>query len=114
MWIKDPTGSGSESGSATLVYPVSLTQHSALKASKNELALFLFYTLWRRKCDPASTDLDDGKVNRPFLKKLPALAEAAVVLVGAVPWLERPVSVLVSLADPIVLGDLPEVDIPTR
>ncbi len=57
---------------------------------------------------------EDGKVNHPFLKKLPDNAEAAVILTGSVPFLERPVSVFIRLAQPSVLGDLPEVDIPTR
>ena len=57
---------------------------------------------------------EDGKVNHPFLKKLPENAEAAVILTGSVPFLERPVSVFIRLAQPSVLGDLPEVDIPTR
>ena len=57
---------------------------------------------------------EDGKVNHPFLKKLPENAEAAVILTGSVPFLEKAVSVFIRLAQPSVLGDLPEVDIPTR
>ncbi len=58
--------------------------------------------------------LDDGKVNTALTKKIDSSTEAAVILVGCVPFLEKPVSVLVRLATPLVLGDMPEVDIPTR
>jgi len=68
----------------------------------------------RRDIDPLTKDLEDGKVNRPFLKKLPGNAEAAVVLVGSVPFVDKPISAFIRLVKPVVLGDLPEVDIPTR
>ena len=58
--------------------------------------------------------LDEGKVNRPFLKKLPANSCAAVVLAGRSALLARPVSIFIRLARGVVLEDLPEVDIPTR
>ena len=58
--------------------------------------------------------LDEGKVNRPFLKKLPANSCAAVVLAGRSALLARPVSIFIRLAGGVVLEDLPEVDIPTR
>lgn len=58
--------------------------------------------------------MDDGKVNVALTKKLRAQTEAAIVLEGACAFLEKPVSVFVRLAKPLVLGDLPEVDIPTR
>ena len=57
---------------------------------------------------------DEGRVNRPFLKKLPERCEAAVVLEGRSTLLAKPVSVFIRLRDPVVLGDLPEVDIPTK
>ena len=60
------------------------------------------------------TKLSRYQVNQPFLKKLPADAEAAVLLVGRVAFLDKPISVFIRLAAPVVLGDLPEVDIPTR
>jgi hypothetical protein len=37
-----------------------------------------------------------------------------LVLVGSVGWLDKQVSALVRLNKPVVLMDLPEVDIPTR
>ncbi len=58
--------------------------------------------------------LEDGRVNTALTKKISSSTEAAVILVGAVPFLDRPVSILVRLAKPMVLGDMPEVDIPTR
>jgi len=58
--------------------------------------------------------IDDGKVNRPFLKKLPGNSEAAVVLEGRASFLQKPISVFIRLLKPVVLGDLPEVDIPTK
>ena len=59
-------------------------------------------------------ELDEGKVNRPFLKKLPANSEGAVVLAGRTNILTKPVSIFIRLMKPVVLEDLPEVDIPTR
>ena len=59
-------------------------------------------------------ELDEGKVNRPFLKKLPDNSEGAVVLVGKFPTIQKPISVFIRMLKPVVLEDLPEVDIPTR
>lgn len=59
-------------------------------------------------------NVDDGKVNRPFLKKLPGNSEAAVVLEGRASFIQKPISVFIRLLKPVVLGDLPEVDIPTK
>ena len=47
-------------------------------------------------------------------KKIASNCEAAIVLEGLVGFVEEPVSVLIRLAKPVVLADLPEVDIPTR
>ena len=47
-------------------------------------------------------------------KKIATNTEAAIILEGLVGFVDEPVSVLVRLAKPVVLGDLPEVDIPTR
>lgn len=47
-------------------------------------------------------------------KKISNSSEAAIILEGGLGFVEKPVSVFVRLAKPIVLGDLPEVDIPTR
>lgn len=59
-------------------------------------------------------ELDEGKVNRTFLKKLPSGTEGAIVLVGKTPLIQKPISVFIRLVKPVVLEDLPEVDIPTR
>ena len=59
-------------------------------------------------------ELDEGKVNRPFLKKLPENSEAAVVLAGRTPMLTKPISIFIRLMKPVILEDVPEVDIPTR
>jgi sodium bicarbonate transporter 10 len=48
------------------------------------------------------------------LKKIPAGAEASNVLVGEVDCLEKPVSAFIRLVQPVVLGDLTEVPVPTR
>ena len=52
--------------------------------------------------------------NTPFLKKIPAGAEASNVLVGEVDFLEKPVSAFIRLSNAFVLGDLTEVPVPTR
>lgn len=48
------------------------------------------------------------------MKKIPAGAEASNVLVGEVDCLEKPVSAFIRLVQPVVLGDLTEVPVPTR
>ena len=57
---------------------------------------------------------EEGKVNLYLQKKLDSNTEAAVILEGTVGFLEAPISVFVRLSRPAILGDLPEVDIPTR
>ena len=52
--------------------------------------------------------------NTPFLKKIPAGAEASNVLVGEVDFLEKPISAFIRLSNAFVLGDLTEVPVPTR
>jgi hypothetical protein len=64
--------------------------------------------------DPSRRAEDGGKVNNYIQKKLDSTAEAAVILEGTVGFLDAPISVFVRLAKPAVLGDMPEVDIPTR
>ena len=59
-------------------------------------------------------DIDDGKVNVALQKKISNTTEAAIILEGSLSFIEKPVSVFMRLAKPIALGDLPEVDIPTR
>lgn len=58
--------------------------------------------------------LDDGKVNIYLQKKIIPGSEAFIILEGMVGFIEKPVSVFIRMMKPIVLGDLPEVDIPTR
>ncbi|XP_059080880.1 sodium bicarbonate cotransporter 3-like isoform X1 [Tigriopus californicus] len=58
--------------------------------------------------------LDDGKVNIYLQKKIIPGSEAFIILEGMVGFIEKPISVFIRMAKPIVLGDLPEVDIPTR
>ena len=53
-------------------------------------------------------------MNLYLQKKLESNTEAVVILEGTVGFLEAPVSVFVRLSRPAMLGDLPEVDIPTR
>ena len=57
---------------------------------------------------------EEGKVNLYLQKKLDSNTEAAVILEGTVGFLEAPISVFIRLSRPAILGDLPEVDIPTR
>ena len=52
--------------------------------------------------------------NTPFLKKIPAGAEASNVLVGEVDFLDKPVSAFIRLTSAVILGDLTEVPVPTR
>ncbi|XP_045033859.1 electroneutral sodium bicarbonate exchanger 1 isoform X3 [Daphnia magna] len=62
-------------------------------------------------------DMGNGDVhkgNTSFLKKIPPGAEASNVLVGEVDCLEKPVSAFIRLVQPVVLGDLTEVPVPTR
>lgn len=48
------------------------------------------------------------------MKKIPAGAEASNVLVGEVDCLEKPISAFIRLDQPVVLGELTEVPVPTR
>ena len=48
------------------------------------------------------------------MKKLPPGAEASNILVGEVPFLEKPVTAFVRLNAAASLGDLTEVPVPTR
>ena len=56
----------------------------------------------------------DGKVNVALQKKISNTTEAAIILEGVFEFLEKPISVFIRLGNPVVLKDLPEVDIPTR
>ena len=59
-----------------------------------------------RKCKP----------NKHLLKKIPKTAETATVMIGKMPFLHKPVSFFVRLANPTTkpLGDLTEVPLPSR
>ena len=50
----------------------------------------------------------------PILRLRLAPRAGAIVLVGKTPLIQKPISVFIRLAKPVVLEDLPEVDIPTR
>ncbi|XP_065570769.1 sodium bicarbonate cotransporter 3-like isoform X3 [Artemia franciscana] len=62
----------------------------------------------------SGAELDVHKGNTNFLRKIPPGAEASNVLVGEVPFLEKPISAFIRLAAPANLGDLTEVPVPTR
>jgi len=57
---------------------------------------------------------DPRKYNQHFLKKIPAGAEAANILVGEVDFLPSPVVAFVRLRSSCILGDITEVPVPTR
>lgn len=63
---------------------------------------------------PPKASFKDGKINVALQKKMPANTEAAIVLEGVVGFQQKPVAVFARLKRPIVLRDLPEVDLPTR
>jgi hypothetical protein len=48
------------------------------------------------------------------MKKIPKGAEASNILVGEVDFLEKPLSAFIRLQEATILGDLTEVDVPTR
>lgn len=50
----------------------------------------------------------------PLRKKLPPRAEAAAVLAGELGFLAQPLGAFVRLRDPVVLGPLTEVPLPSR
>lgn len=52
--------------------------------------------------------------NTSFLRKIPQGAEASNVLVGEVDCLDKTISAFIRLSQPVVLGDLTEVPVPTR
>ena len=56
----------------------------------------------------------DGKVNVALQKKIASNSEAVIILEGVVDFLDKPVSAFVRFTNSVTLGDLPEVDIPTR
>ncbi|XP_076044221.1 na[+]-driven anion exchanger 1 isoform X4 [Oratosquilla oratoria] len=56
----------------------------------------------------------DHKGNTQFMRKIPPGAEASNILVGEVPFLEKPATAFVRLSQAASLGDLTEVPVPTR
>lgn len=56
----------------------------------------------------------EHKGNTHFMRKIPPGAEASNILVGEVPFLEKPVTVFVRLNQAATLGNLTEVPVPTR
>ncbi|CAK9305081.1 unnamed protein product [Gordionus sp. m RMFG-2023] len=66
-----------------------------------------------------SSDNDSKKIspavgNCHFMKKLPEKAEAAHVLIGEAPFLQKPIIAFVRLRDAVYLADATEVPIPSR
>nr|AJO70014.1 sodium bicarbonate cotransporter isoform NBC5 [Cherax destructor] len=67
-------------------------------------------------CNHSASNLDgpEHKGNTHFMRKIPAGAEASNILVGEVPFLEKPATAFVRLSQSANLGDLTEVPVPTR
>uniref|UniRef100_A0A452EU09 Anion exchange protein n=1 Tax=Capra hircus TaxID=9925 RepID=A0A452EU09_CAPHI len=63
---------------------------------------------------PKSLGWEDPRSPLTFLQKFPAGAEAGAVLAGQLGFLEQPLGVFVRLQDPVVLGPLIEVPLPSR
>ena len=53
-------------------------------------------------------------MNVALQKKIASNSEAVIILEGVVDFLDKPVSAFVRFTNSVTLGDLPEVDIPTR
>ncbi|XP_042866238.1 sodium-driven chloride bicarbonate exchanger-like isoform X4 [Penaeus japonicus] len=58
--------------------------------------------------------VSEHKGNTNFMRKIPPGAEASNILVGEVPFLEKPATAFVRLTQAANLGDLTEVPVPTR
>ena len=56
----------------------------------------------------------DGKVNVSLQKKIASSSEANIILEGAVPFLDKKIGIFVKMKTPLHIGDLPEVDLPTK
>ncbi|GCB73043.1 hypothetical protein scyTo_0002315 [Scyliorhinus torazame] len=61
-----------------------------------------------------NVNIEAGKVDLHFMKKIPTGAEASNVLVGELDFLKRPIVAFVRLSPAILLTGLTEVPIPTR
>ncbi|XP_045135620.1 sodium-driven chloride bicarbonate exchanger-like isoform X12 [Portunus trituberculatus] len=59
-------------------------------------------------------DGHEHKGNTHFMRKIPPGAEASNILVGEVPFLDKPVTAFVRLTNSANLGNLTEVPVPTR
>lgn len=59
-------------------------------------------------------DGPEHKGNTHFMRKIPPGAEASNILVGEVPFLDKPVTAFVRLTNSANLGNLTEVPVPTR
>ena len=55
-----------------------------------------------------------SKFNKDFLRKIPAGAEAANILVGEVDFLEEPICAFIRLNKPLLFGEITEVPVHTR
>ncbi|XP_076649182.1 anion exchange protein Ae2 isoform X6 [Halictus rubicundus] len=62
----------------------------------------------------SNEDLKRGGQNEYILKRIPAGAEATVVLVGAVDFLDQPTIAFVRLAKGVIMSSITEVNIPVR
>ncbi|KAK4328619.1 hypothetical protein Pmani_000990 [Petrolisthes manimaculis] len=58
--------------------------------------------------------VSEHKGNTHFMRKIPPGSEASNILVGEVPFLDKPVTAFVRLSQSANLGDLTEVPVPTR
>ena len=63
---------------------------------------------------PDDLENQAGKINIALQRKVPANAEAFIILEGAVDFIDKPICVFARLKNSIALKDLPEIDIPTR
>ena len=65
--------------------------------------------------DDRKPGMDTGKVNVSLQKKIASnQMEANIILEGAVPFLDRKIGIFVKMKTPLHIGDLPEVDLPTK
>ncbi|XP_010589426.1 anion exchange protein 4 isoform X4 [Loxodonta africana] len=70
---------------------------------------------WWGSAHPRETSLDEKEQHQnPLRKKLPPGTEAGAVLAGELGFLSQPLGAFVRLRDPVVLGTLTEVPLPSR
>ncbi|CAL4075691.1 unnamed protein product [Meganyctiphanes norvegica] len=63
----------------------------------------------------SGNDLDkQSKGNKHFMRKLPPGSEASNIMVGEVPFLEKPASAFIRLSNATNMGNMTEVPVPTR